>query len=150
MAKRILLPTLLLISDNPSLTFWIKKQLDRQFFIFDAKNRTGALSALNAPIDFIIIDSELEGDDPLELCKLLSQKIAGTLVPILWITGRLKKSVRDQALEAGVTDFLSDQLDVEELETRIAIGLKAAAARQKVEELSPNLPFPKKPSKDTP
>lgn len=150
MAKRILLPTLLLVSDNPSLTFWIKKQLERQFFIFDAKNRSSALSALSAPIDFIIIDSGLEGDDPLELCKLLSQKTAGSLVPILWITGRLKKSLRDQALEAGVTDFLSDQLDAEELETRIAIGLKAAAARQKVEDFSPNFQFPKKPFKDTP
>jgi diguanylate cyclase (GGDEF)-like protein len=84
----------------------------------------------------------LEQCDALDLCVELSKAQKG-IVPILLITGRLKKSFRDRALESGVTDFLSDQLDLEELETRIATGLKAATSRQKTEDLSLKIKVPK-------
>lgn len=138
------LPTLLLVADNPSVVFWIKKNLSDQFFVIEAQDRKSALDALNAKLDFIIIDSSFEAHDPLELCKELSKKTAVNLTPILLITNRLKKSYRDKALESGVTDFLSDQLDLEELETRIAIGRKGVAAKKKTEEISSLIHVPKK------
>jgi len=136
MSSKASLPTLLLVADNPSIVFWIKKNLSESFFVIEAQDRAAALGALNARLDFIIIDSNLESYDALELCKDLSKKTTASLTPILLITSRLKKSYRDKALDAGVTDFLSDQLDLEELETRIAIGRKGAAARKKTEEVS--------------
>lgn len=139
MSKHLKLPTLLVVADDPSVRFWVKKHLDDQFFVLAAENRREAIDALNARLDFIIVDSAMEECDALELCKELSQK---NLVPILLITGRLKKSFRDRALASGVTDFLNNQLDVEELETRIATGLKAAAARQKTEDLGLSIQVP--------
>jgi PleD family two-component response regulator len=132
MSKHLKLPTLLVVADNPSIRVWIKKHLDEAFFIIQAETKNEALNALNAPLDFIIIDAELEDCDPLALCKTLSQK---GLLPILLITGKLKKSFRDQAKNAGVTGFLSDQLDEEELRMRIDEGKKAAAMRQKTEDV---------------
>jgi diguanylate cyclase (GGDEF)-like protein len=134
----------MIVSDNPSITFWIKKYLSEQFFVLAASSPKEALDALNAKVDFIIVDATFQDCDALELCKLLSQKTAPSLTPILLITGKLKKSFRDQALESGVTDFLSDQLDLEELETRIAIGKKATLAREKTEAISSLIPIPKK------
>ncbi len=144
MSKPIKLPTLLVIAENPSVRFWVKKHLDHQFFVIPAEKWQEALEALNARLDFIIIDSALEECNALELCKELSKRTQKNLVPILLITGRLKKSFRDRALESGVTDFLSDQLDLDELETRIATGLKAASIRQKTEDLGLLIKAPKK------
>lgn len=146
MTKHFRLPTLLVVADNPSVRFWVKKHLDDQFFIISAERRQGALEALDARLDFIIVDSAFEDCDALELCKELSRQTQKYLVPILLITGRLKKSYRDRALESGVTDFLSDQLDADELETRIATGLKAASVRQKTEDLGLSIKLPQIPS----
>ncbi len=144
MSKPLKLPTLLVVSDNPSLHLWVKKNLDPQFFVLSAENRKEARAALNARLDFIIVDAALETGDALELCKELSQLTQKYFVPILLVTGRLKKSFRDKALASGVTDFLSDQLDIEELETRIATGLKAASMRQKTESLGLSIKAPRK------
>src|SRR3990167_357189 len=144
MAKQQLkLPTLLVITDNPSIRFWVKKHLDDQFFIINASKESEALSALNAYLDFIIVDSAIEDCNVFELCKKLNAQTRTAFTPILLITGRLNKAYRNQALEAGVTDFLNNELDMEELETRIATGRNAAALRQKTEELSASIPKPK-------
>lgn len=144
MSKSLQIPILLVVADNPSITFWVKKHLTEQFFIIDAATRKEALDALDGKIDFIIVDAALQTCDALDLCRAMSKKTIGSLIPILLITGRLKKSYRDKALESGVTDFLSDQLDLEELETRIAIGKKAVSSRKKTEDLSSAIQIPKK------
>lgn len=145
MSKRLKLPTLLVITENPTIRFWVKKHLDSQFFIIDAAKRSAALDAVKfAPLDFIILDSKLEDCNPLQLCKELRQMLHITPTPILLVTGKLKKSYREEALEAGVTDFLSSQLDFEELETRIATLRKAAEIRQKTTDLSAAIQTPRR------
>jgi PleD family two-component response regulator len=145
MATHLKLPTLLVIADNPSIRFWIKKHLDSQFFILDASKKSVALEAIrNSSLDFIILDSGFADCDPLDLCKEIRRILHTSFTPILLITGRLKKSYRDEALEAGVSDFLNDQLDLEELETRIATGQKAASMRQKTIDVSAALQKHKK------
>ncbi|MBX7067056.1 MAG: response regulator [Parachlamydiales bacterium] len=133
MSKALKLPTLLVVSDSPTVRFWVKKHLDDRFFIISAENRREAIAALASRLDFIIIDAGFEDCDPLELCKDLRSQVK--LIPILLITGRLKKSFRDRAHESGVTDFLSDQLDTAELELRIETGQKAATVREKTVDL---------------
>ncbi len=138
MTEKLKLPTLLLISDNPSIQQWLKKHLEGQFYIIDAARKALALEiAQYAELNFIILDSHFEECDPLELSKELRQ--INTVTPILLITGRLKKAFRDAALDAGITDFLNDQLAIEELETRIATGRKAAVSRIKTTELSSHI-----------
>ena len=137
MFERLKLPVLLIIADNPSVRFWIKKNLEDQFFILEAHTASSALEAVkNSPIDCIILDSRFEESDPFSLCKAIRTSLHNQYTPLLLITGKLKKSFRDEALEAGATDFISDQLDLEEIETRIAIGKKTTSIRQKTSELS--------------
>lgn len=139
----IKLPTLLAITNNPSVRFWIKKHLDEDFFIIDASEKRAALAvAQTASLDFIILDSEFEDCDALDLCRELKQ-ILRSLTPILLMTGRLKRSFLDTAMEAGVTDFLNNRLDPEELQIRIATIRKAQALREKTQEAS-NALSPKK------
>ncbi len=142
MSKQLKLPTLLVIADNPTIRFWVKKHLDDKFFIICAEKRHEVIDALNSRLDFIIIDSELESCDALDLCKEISKITQKSLVPILLVTGRLKKSFRDKAHQCGVSDFLSDQLDLDELEIRIATGKKAASARDKTVDLGLSIKMP--------
>ncbi len=144
MSKLLKLPTLLVVAENPTVRFWIKKHLEDQFFILAVETKSEALSALVSRLDFIIVDAAMEECDALELCKELRNEVH--LVPILLVTGRLKKSFREKAYESGVTDFLSDQLDVDELKGRIASGLKTATAREKTTDIGlaikpPAMPF---------
>lgn len=129
MSKPIKLPTLLVVTDSPTIRFWVKKHLDEEYFVLAAENRSEAISAMGSRLDFIIVDAGMESCDALELCKDL--RAMAKLVPIFLITGRLKKSFRDKAYQSGVTDFLSDQLDTAELEARIQAGQKTAAIREK-------------------
>lgn len=134
--SKLKLPTLLAVTDNPAVRFWIKKHLDEEFFIIDAPKKHTALTvAHTTAFDFVIIDSEFEDCDAIELSRELNQ-ILKTLTPILLITGRLKKSYLDAAKEAGITDFLSNQLDPEELQTRIGTIRKGHSLREKTQDAS--------------
>lgn len=134
-----MLPPLLLITENPSVRYFFKKHLESQFTLIEASREHTALQELcTSPLEVVVLDSHLESCDALELaCKLRNRNL---LVPILLITGRLKKSFRDQALDAGVTDFLQEQLDLEEFETRIAILRKASESRKKTTECLQQIP----------
>ncbi len=132
---KLQLPTILLISDNPAIVHWMRKNLDSEFTLLEAAKEEKALQIVRTTLlDFIILDSSFEEKDALTLSSKIRQ--LNTVVPILLMTGRLRKPFRERAFDAGVTDFLNDRLDPEELETRIAIGKKAASERRKAASLS--------------
>src|SRR5579864_6259057 len=114
-----LLPTLLIVTDHPSVRAFFKKHLDRQFFLLYAARREQAMQAmLSSVVDFVIVDANFEDCAALKLCAEIRSKMSAP-TPMLLITGRLSKTFREQATEAGVTDFLDDQLDESELAERI-------------------------------
>jgi diguanylate cyclase (GGDEF)-like protein len=133
------LPTLLVVTDNPSIRYWVRKHLEAEFFILEAITKHAALlQAHTARLDFIIIDSLLEDCDPLWLCSEL-KKVSLTLTPLLLITGRLKQSFLKEAYEAGATDFLSNQLDGKELKEKVELIRKGQSLRYKTKEASGTL-----------
>src|SRR3989338_2456867 len=134
MSNHLKLPTILIVADNPSIRFWLKKHLDDHFFVLSAETPKEALDALYSPLDFIIIDAEFERCDALELSEKMYQQAAKSGTPIFLITGKLKKSFREKAKKAGITEFLSANLDLDELLSRIESGKKRADVRQKTEE----------------
>lgn len=126
---------LLLITENPSIVSWMRKHLDNRYILLKADNESLALETTQSTnLDAILLDADLEVCNPLSLASKLRRE--NRVVPILLITGKLKKAYRDIALDAGVTDFLNDQLDLEELETRLATGKKAALEREKASRFS--------------
>lgn len=126
---------LLLITENPSIISWMRKHLDDRFFLIKTDKETQALQTTQSTkLDFILVDADFEASNPLALCSKLRQ--TNRIVPILLITGRLKTAYRDMALDAGVTDFLNDRLDLDELETRFATGKKASLEREKASRFS--------------
>ncbi len=135
-------PLLLLVTENGSVKSWFKNQLNERYNLITADNRNRALTeALVSSLDFIIVDSQLEDTNPIDLCRELRN--VNTTVPLILITGRLKKQYRKEAAKAGVTDFLNTDLNAEELQTRLAQGKKATQIRHKIGGLSSSIPIPK-------
>ena len=135
MTEKLKLPILLLISDNPSIRDWFKNFFVDQFYIIEGTRRSDALAAVQYnELQFIVLDSHFEECEPLELAREL-RKI-NTVTPILLITGRLKKTFRDSAIQSGITDFLNDELTVDEVQTCIAAGRNTEISRKKTADLS--------------
>lgn len=137
MAKAFQTPILLIIADNVSVIAWMKRSLSDQFFIIEATRRAQALSIVqNTPLDFIFLDSAFEDCDPFKLSKEIRKISQNQWTPIFLITGKLRKSYREKALDAGVSDFINSEFDIDEIETRIATEKKAASLREKTGEAS--------------
>lgn len=137
-------PTLLLIADNPSIWHWIKKNLENEFYLIYANYQNDAVEqAKSTKLDFIVLDSRFEECDALALARELRR--ANLAVPILLITGNLKKSFRDEAVQSGVSDFLNEELAIEEMKARIAVGEKTAMVRKKTNQISAKIKAPPPP-----
>lgn len=142
MQQRLRLPTLLLISDQAPVRAWFKKQLEEQFYLLEATTAQEAFqAAAHQELQFIVLDAALEGLDLFPFCQELKKRLPPIPLPFFLITGRLKKSFREAALDAGITDFLSDQLDADELETRVATAERARLLQKKTSAVSSALPF---------
>lgn len=128
--------SILLVTENPSIQFWVKKHLDDQFFIIQTERYTQALSMAQGELDFILIDSEIDSFDPLELVKRIYMDVTKGKCPILLITDRLKKKYREEAKKAGVAEFLSASIDHEELLERIESGRQAEVSKKKTATLT--------------
>lgn len=137
--KSLALPLFLVISEDPSVRFWMRKHLSELFFVLEAIGGGEALEMIHRLMPaYVALDARSEEYDPFELCRAI-RKIA-PFEPILWITGDLKKASREAALEAGASDFLTHPLDTDELETRLAILKKGEQTRLKMSQLSCAIP----------
>jgi PleD family two-component response regulator len=150
MTNQLGLPTLLIISDNPAIRYWLKKQLESQYILIEATTQAKALEvALHSSLHFIILDAGFKSVDFLQLAHEIRQTPSNLLTPILLITDKLKKTFRTTALEAGVTDFLFQPLDADELETRIQTIKKSTDVRKKVLGLSARISGPQQEASPT-
>ena len=139
-------PILLILSDQPTIRIWIKQHLHDQFHIIEERKSYAALQdARSTRLKVIIIDDAPEEYDSISLCKEFRKISPIGESAILIITGKLKKTFRDKALKAGITDFINAYLDEEELHTRIATSLKTLETHEKIVGLSSTLTSSKSP-----
>lgn len=90
--------------------------------------------------DLIITDMEMPVIDGFKVVELAQQITApGEFLPVLMVTGRNSIESKRQALDKGVTDFLSKPFDAPELQTRVRNLLRIRALQQKTQSYSRNL-----------
>jgi len=88
----------------------------------DGRQMRAALAA--APVDLIVLDLMLPGDDGLVLCRDLRAR--STAVPILMLTARDEEADRIVGLEMGADDYLIKPFAARELLARIRAVLRRA------------------------
>ncbi|MBN2855946.1 MAG: response regulator [Halothiobacillaceae bacterium] len=110
--------TLLVVDDDPDLRALLHTYLSEQGYLVIEAAEGGDLWArlADTPIDLIILDVMLPGDDGLTLCRNVRARMS---TPILMLTARGDEMDRIIGLEMGADDYLPKPFHPRELLARI-------------------------------
>jgi len=126
-------PVVLILSRFSSKMLFFKKHLQEMFHIIEKENIEDALESLkNTAIDIILLDEKSCETSIFTFCPQIRRLKGYETTPILLITGNLKQTFIFKALNAGVSDFLHEPLDEEELFQRIAVSMKVQERQKKL------------------
>ena len=80
-----------------------------------------ALAALDEQRpDLILLDIRLPGIDGFEVCRVVKQRPATRLTPVVLVTGLGDREHKLRGIDVGADDFLSKPFDAAELTARVA------------------------------
>jgi two-component system OmpR family response regulator len=110
--------TLLVVDDDVEIRGLLAEQLDSAgYVVLEAGNGAEMFAALAAgPVDLIILDLNLPGEDGLTLCR---ESRARKNVPIIMLTARSEPIDRVIGLEVGADDYVTKPFEPRELLARV-------------------------------
>jgi two-component system OmpR family response regulator len=116
-------PHLLIVDDDPEILSLVGQFLEpRGFRISTAADGAAMRSALAlSPVDLIILDLMLPGEDGLTLCRELR---SASRIPVIFLTAASSEADRIVGLEMGADDYLPKPFGLGELLARIRAVLR--------------------------
>lgn len=105
---------------NQKVAVGLLKRLGYQAEVADSGAR--ALQALERrAYSLVLMDCQMPGMDGMETTRVLrSREPAGTRVPVIAVTGRTEPEDRQRCLDAGMDDYISKPIMIDELRTVLA------------------------------
>lgn len=129
------LPVALVVSEDITKLSILKRAL-KDFHLIERSDVKEALELLkNTRVDLVILDARVREGHSFET----GEKIRAAVfleTPILLITNNLKKSFAQAALRSGITDFLNEPLDKDEIEQRVAVAFKNQDRPKKITQIA--------------
>ncbi len=89
----------------------------------------------------VVSDWRMPGFDGLDLCRMVRARGGDYVYFILISTTRITKQTRDEALAAGVDDFLTKPVDPDELGMRLHVAARIIEFVARVKQLESILPI---------
>ncbi|HJT97239.1 MAG TPA: response regulator [Rhodanobacteraceae bacterium] len=119
---------LLVVDDDPDIVQLIARYLSMHGFrITSAADGNAMREAIaREPVDLVLLDLGLPGEDGLELTRYLRQHWRG---PIIIVTGRGESVDRVVGLELGADDYVTKPFDLRELLARVRSVLRRTSER---------------------
>lgn len=120
----------LIVDDDPGMRSMLAEYLEGENFIVSAVADGQAMASVlqEKPVDLIILDMKLGGEDGLDLMRRLGSPPEA---PIIVVTGhRRDETDRIVGLELGADDYLTKPFSPRELLARIRAVLRRSAAAQ--------------------
>jgi len=119
---------ILVVDDQPEICDLVREYLtDEGFKVSVANHGAGMREAIERePVDLVILDLMLDGEDGLQLARELRDK---SEVGIIMLTGRGETVDRIIGLEMGADDYLPKPFHLRELLARVRSVLRRAASR---------------------
>jgi signal transduction histidine kinase len=112
-------PLVLVADDEPDMRRFLVSQLSGNYNLLEARNGSEALSlAQEHDFALILLDLMMPGIDGITLTRHLRELERTATVPIVILTARADDDSKMQALDAGVTDFLTKPFASSELAAR--------------------------------
>ena len=116
-------PNILAVDDDDSILDLLKSGLSRLGFRVFPADGAVAMDAVLAvePIDLIVLDSMMPGEDGLSVCARVS---AAKGPPIIMLSARGDDMSRIKGLNLGAEDYMAKPFNLDELVVRIRIVLR--------------------------
>jgi C4-dicarboxylate-specific signal transduction histidine kinase len=112
-------PMILVADDEPEMRRFLTSQLKHAYAVREARNGSEALDlAQSNNFILILLDLMMPGIDGITLTRALRDEKKTAGVPVIMLTARADDHSKMQALEAGVTDFLTKPFSSSELMVR--------------------------------
>jgi len=144
MATPFSLPVVMAISSDRFKLSFLRKALRKDCHLIERQDSSSALEALQGSlIDIIIVDSDLPEIVVLDLCRAIRNHTPYAETPILLITPQLKKSYTQEALRAGVSDFINEPLDVDDIHQRFEVAQRMKKREAEISKLARKISSPK-------
>ena len=123
---------ILIIEDEPGLVTTLRDRLRKHGYEVSAASDgdTGLQMALRDPVDLILLDLMLPGQNGLSVCEKMRK--AGSTTPILMLTARRQTRDKVAGLKAGGDDYLTKPFQMSELLARVEALLRRAATAPEV------------------
>jgi len=98
---------ILIIEDEPGLVTTLRDRLRKHGYLVSGARdgETGLEMALRKPVDLILLDLMLPGQNGLTVCEKLRK--TGSTAPILMLTARRQTKDKVAGLKAGGDDYLT-------------------------------------------
>lgn len=126
------LPSLLIVEDNPDVLSFLQLCLAEQYELASASNgRIGLEKALEMVPDLIISDVMMPELDGYQLCKRLKKDERTSHIPIILLTAKADEQAKIKGLEMGADAYLAKPFNKRELFVRLR---KMLELRQKLQE----------------
>ena len=118
---------ILIIEDEPGLVTTLRDRLRKHGYVVSAARdgETGLEMAAREPMDLILLDIMLPGQNGLSVCEKLRK--TGSATPILMLTARRQVKDKVSGLKAGGDDYLTKPFQMSELLARIEALLRRSA-----------------------
>jgi two-component system OmpR family response regulator len=119
------LPHLLVVDDDPEIGALLQRYLDKHGFAVSLAADGNAMRAQLAqrPVDLILLDLGLPGEDGLTLLRELQATWRG---PVIVVSGRGEAIERVVGLELGADDYVAKPFELRELLARVRSVLRRA------------------------
>jgi DNA-binding response OmpR family regulator len=118
---------LLVVDDEPKVLDLVRRYFESQGFAIDTAADGDAMRALIAehPIDLVLLDLGLPGEDGFSLTRWLREHWGGA---VIIVTGRGEAVDRVVGLELGADDYVTKPFELRELLARVRSVLRRAQA----------------------
>jgi DNA-binding NtrC family response regulator len=127
--------TILIVDDEPNMRWVLGHALEQAgYVVHSAESGDDAAGLLaRVPIDLVLLDLKLRGEDGLTILRRLRERQPDLVVLILTAYGTVPTAV--EAMQLGAADFLRKPFDVEEVVFKIARALERRAMQQELARL---------------
>jgi len=126
--------TILIIDDEPSARYGLRRALESKYRIAEADSAEAARDALQTEKpDLILLDVVLPGMDGLSFLKFIRDQ--GNSVPVLMVSALDAAKTAVEALRLGAADYLVKGFELDELRQRVANLLKLVSLEQENDAL---------------
>ncbi|KXX66326.1 hybrid sensor histidine kinase/response regulator [Marichromatium gracile] len=132
--------TILIVDDAPENILVIGKRLMQDFEVLAATSGAEALQLAHAQRPaLILLDVKMPGMDGYEVLARLKQDAATQAIPVIFVTAANTAESETDALRSGAADFIHKPVNLDVLESRIALQLALKEQEQALLALNESL-----------